>query len=80
VLTELILEENRELGIKAWAICPGFVDTPLADWAPDRNRRNFLTVEEVVGVVHFLLTRGENVVMGPEILIRTARDPSSFDE
>lgn len=37
VLTELIQEENQELGIKAWAICPGFVDTPLASWASDTN-------------------------------------------
>lgn len=79
VLTELIQEENRELGIKAWAICPGFIDTPLAGWASGVNPRNFLTVEEIVGIVRFLLTLGSNVVVGPEILIRTARDPGSFD-
>jgi NAD(P)-dependent dehydrogenase (short-subunit alcohol dehydrogenase family) len=57
VLTELIQEENQEFGLKAWAICPGFVDTPLATaWAPSANPSNFLRVEEVVGVVRFLLT------------------------
>ena len=30
VLTELIQEENQALGIKAWAICPGYVDTSMA--------------------------------------------------
>lgn len=79
VLTELIQEENQDFGIKAWAICPGFVDTPLAAWASGTNPRNFLTVEEVVGVVRFLLTQGANVKMGPEILIRTTRNPYSHD-
>lgn len=79
VLTELIQEENQDFGIKAWAICPGFVDTPLAAWASGTNPRNFLTVEEVVGIVRFLLTQGANVKMGPEILIRTTRNPFARD-
>jgi NAD(P)-dependent dehydrogenase (short-subunit alcohol dehydrogenase family) len=80
VLTELIQEENQEFGLKAWAICPGFVDTPMvAAWAPSANPHNFLRVEEVVGVVRFLLTQGANVKMGPEILIRTTRNPYAPD-
>ena len=79
VLTELIQEENQDRGIKAWAICPGFVDTPLADFAVGANRRNFLTVDDVVGLVRYLLTQGPNVKMGPEILIRTTRNPYAPD-
>jgi NAD(P)-dependent dehydrogenase (short-subunit alcohol dehydrogenase family) len=80
VLTELIQQENQECGLKAWAICPGFVDTPMvAAWAPDANPHNFLRVEEVVDLVHFLLTQGANVKMGPEILIRTTRNPYAPD-
>ena len=79
VLTELIQEENQDFGIKAWAICPGFVNTPLAGWASGTNRRNFLTIEEVVDVVHFLLSQGPNVKMGPEILMRTTRNPFARD-
>ncbi len=77
VLTELIQQENQEYGIKAWAICPGYVNTPMGvDFAgADGNPSNFLTVEDVVGVVHFLLSQGANVKMGPEILIRTTRNP-----
>jgi len=79
-LTELIQEENQEFGLKAWAICPGFVDTPMvAAWAPNANPHHFLRVEEVVGVVRFLLTQGANVKMGPEILIRTTRNPYAPD-
>lgn len=80
VLTELIQQENQEFGLKAWSICPGFVDTPMvAAWAPDANPHNFLKVEEVVSVVRFLLTQGANVKLGTEILIRTTRNPYAPD-
>lgn len=80
VLTELIQEENQEVGVKAWAICPGYVDTPMAAaWDPDANPHHFLQVKEVVDVVRFLLTQGANVKMGPEILIRTTRNPHAHD-
>lgn len=80
VLTELVQEENQEFGVKAWAICPGFVDTPMvAAWAPEANPHNFLRVEDVVGVARFLLTQGANIKMGPEILIRTTRNPYASD-
>lgn len=80
VLTELVQEENQEFGVKAWAICPGFVDTPMvAAWAPEANPHNFLRVEDVVGVARFLLTQGANIKMGPEILIRTTRNPYAPD-
>ena len=79
VLTELIQEENQEFGLKAWAICPGFVDTPMGAWDPNANPHNFLRVEEVVDLVRFLLTQGANVKMGPEILIRTTRNPYALD-
>jgi NAD(P)-dependent dehydrogenase (short-subunit alcohol dehydrogenase family) len=80
VMTELIQDENQEWGIKAWAICPGYVDTPMvAAWDPEANPHNFLRVEEVVDVVRFLLTQGANVKMGPEILIRTTRNPYAPD-
>jgi hypothetical protein len=32
-------------------------------------------VDEVVGVVRFLLHTGDNVKLGPEILVRTMRNP-----
>ena len=77
VLTELIQQENQEFGIKAWAVCPGYVNTPMGVGfaGVSGNPNNFLTVEEVVSIVHFLLSQGENVKMGPEILIRTTRGP-----
>ena len=79
VVTELTQEENQEFGIKAWALCPGMVDTAMGADMPGGNPANFLRVAEVVEVVRFLLKQGDNVKMGPEILIRTMRDPFAGD-
>lgn len=75
VLTELTQKENQDRGIKAWAICPGMVDTEMGAEMPGGNPANFLTVDEVVEVVRFLLCQGENVRMGPEIVLRPMRNP-----
>jgi short-subunit dehydrogenase len=74
-LTEVIQDANHDNGIKAWVVCPGFVDTAMGYVVPGANPTNFLRVEEVVEVVRFLLHTGDNVKLGPEILIRTMRNP-----
>ena len=42
---------------------------------PGANPSNFLQVDEAVDVVRFLLHAGDNVKLGPEILVRTMRNP-----
>jgi hypothetical protein len=42
---------------------------------PGANPDNFLRVDEVVDVVRCLLRSGDNVKLGPEILVRTMRNP-----
>jgi 2-hydroxycyclohexanecarboxyl-CoA dehydrogenase len=74
-LTEVIQDGNHGNGIKAWAICPGFVDTAMGLVVPGANPANFLTVDEVVDVVRYLLHTGDNVKLGPQILLRTMRNP-----
>jgi NAD(P)-dependent dehydrogenase (short-subunit alcohol dehydrogenase family) len=74
-LTEVIQDANHDNGIKAWVICPGFVDTDMGLRYPGGNPDNFLQVDEVVDVVRFLLSTGDNVKLGPEILVRTMRNP-----
>jgi short-subunit dehydrogenase len=74
-LTEVIQDGNHTNGIKAWVVCPGFVDTEMGYVVPGANPANFLRVEEVVDVVQFLLHTGDNVKLGPEILVRTMRNP-----
>ena len=49
-LTEVIQDGNHDNGIKAWVICPGFVDTAMGYVVPGANPASFLTVEEVVDV------------------------------
>jgi NAD(P)-dependent dehydrogenase (short-subunit alcohol dehydrogenase family) len=74
-LTEVIQDANHDYGIKAWAVCPGFVDTEMGEVVPGGNRDAFLRVDEVVDVVRFLLRLGDNVKVGPEVLVRTMRNP-----
>jgi 2-hydroxycyclohexanecarboxyl-CoA dehydrogenase len=74
-LTEVIQDGNHENGIKAWVICPGFVDTDMGYVVPGANPANFLTVEEVVDTARYLLHTGDNVKFGPQILLRTMRNP-----
>jgi NAD(P)-dependent dehydrogenase (short-subunit alcohol dehydrogenase family) len=74
-LTEVIQDGNHDNGIKAWVICPGFVDTAMGYVVPGANQADFLTVEEVVDVVRYLLHTGDNVKLGPQILLRTMRNP-----
>ncbi len=56
-------------------ICPGFVDTDMGRVVPGANPSTFLSVDEVVDVVRYLLRLGDNVKLGPEILVRTMRNP-----
>lgn len=74
-LTEVIQDANHDNGIKAWAICPGFVDTEMGYVVPGANPSNFLRIDEVIDVVRYLLQTGDNVKLGPEILVRTMRNP-----
>jgi short-subunit dehydrogenase len=74
-LTEVVQDGNHDNGIKAWVICPGFVDTHMGYVVPGAKPANFLQVAEVVDVVRFLLHTGDNVKLGPEILLRTMRNP-----
>jgi short-subunit dehydrogenase len=74
-LTEVIQDGNHDNGIKAWVICPGFVDTGMGEVVPGANRASFLTVSEVVDVARFLVRLGDNVKIGPQVLVRTMRNP-----
>jgi len=74
-LTEVVQDANHENGIKAWVVCPGFVDTEMGTVVPGAKPENFLKVEEVVDLVRYLLGLGDNVKLGPPVLVRTMRNP-----
>jgi NADP-dependent 3-hydroxy acid dehydrogenase YdfG len=52
-----------------------FVCAGMGADMPNGNPEHFLKVDEVVDVVRCLLKQGDNVKLGPEILIRTMLDP-----
>ena len=74
-LTEVIQDGNHDNGIKASVICPGLVDTDMGYVVPGANPASFLQVEDVVDVARYLLHTGDNVKVGPQILLRTMRNP-----
>ncbi len=74
-LTEVVQDANHDNGIKAWVVCPGFVDTDMGYVVPGADPADFLRVEDVVDVVRYLLSTGDNVKLGPEVLVRTMRNP-----
>jgi 2-hydroxycyclohexanecarboxyl-CoA dehydrogenase len=74
-LTEVIQDANHDNGIKAWVICPGFVDTEMGGVVPGADRDSYLRVDEVVDVARFLIRLPDNVKLGPQILVRTMRNP-----
>jgi len=69
------LVSSHENGIKAWVVCPGFVDSEIGYVVRGADPNSFLRVDEVVDVVHFLLHTGDNVKLGPDVLVRTMRNP-----
>ena len=71
----VIQDGNHDNGIKAWVICPGFVDTAMGSVVPGANPAHFPTVEEVVDMARYLLRTGDSVKLGPQILLRTMRNP-----
>jgi hypothetical protein len=73
----LAVDARGENGIKAWVICPCFVDIDMGCVVPGDNPANFLTTGEVVDVVRYLLHTSGNVKLGPQILLRIMRNPTA---
>src|SRR6266568_3463894 len=74
-LTEVIQDGNHDNGIKAWVICPGFVETETGEVVPGANRDHYLQVDDVVNVARHLIRLGDNVKLGPQVLVRTMGNP-----
>ena len=71
-LTQVISEEEREHGIRATAICPGAVNTPILDDRPvpvsAEQRKRILQPEDVAAAVLFVASLPERAHI-PELHI-----------
>ncbi len=47
----------------------------MGEVVPGANREHYLQVDEVVDVARYLIRLGDNVKLGPQILLRTMRNP-----
>ena len=72
-LTHVINEEEREYGIRACAICPGEVETPILELRPEpvspEHRARMLQPEDVVAAVLFVAGLPPRVCV-PELVIK----------
>ena len=65
--TQSMNKELADAGIKSCALCPGFVDTPMTDFAKEHvPAEQMITTADVAGFVGYLLTTSAGCVI-PEV-------------
>jgi 3-oxoacyl-[acyl-carrier protein] reductase len=71
-MTKALAREVQKAGIRVHAICPGGVDTTMANQArPDLDRSVLMQPDDIADIVLFLVTRRGNAVID-EIRVRRA--------
>jgi NAD(P)-dependent dehydrogenase (short-subunit alcohol dehydrogenase family) len=74
-LSEATQKEVGEAGIQVTALCPGFVDTPMTEWAREHvKREEMIRPEDIAEAVRFLLRTSPNCVV-PEIVFARPSEP-----
>ncbi len=73
--TAVVALEGKPHGIRALAVCPAAVETPLWDHdAPADVRRRMMKSAQVAEVVRWLVTAPRNLDFGP-VIVRNFEDP-----
>lgn len=72
-LTETLLEEARSYNIRATAICPGYVDTPMVAGVPV-PATEMIRPEDIAQTVLYLLHLSENAVVREIVMTRKGTD------
>lgn len=63
--------EANDSGVRAVALCPGYVDTDMTDWVHDEVPKSaMLPVSDIAETVDFLLRLSPNTVIGEIMLTR----------
>ncbi|HUU55035.1 MAG TPA: SDR family oxidoreductase [Armatimonadota bacterium] len=82
-LTESINVEHARHGIRACAVCPGEVDTPLVDMRPDppsaERRAAALKPEDVAEAVYFAVTRPPRVTVSEIVVYPSAQLSGTYE-
>ena len=73
-LTVSVAEELRGYGVRASLICPGSVDTDLADQLGQKDRRRMLRPEDIAHTVAMLVTQAPQSFTS-EVLMRPTLKP-----
>lgn len=71
--TESMNRELAEHGVKSVALCPGFVDTGMADFVRDELGETLIRPEDIAEAVRFLLRLSPTCLV-PEIMFRRPAD------
>lgn len=74
-LSEFIQRENQEFGIRVHTICPGMVVTEMTERSQGLDLSKCLTPVDIADLVHWELSRRENVKIGRPTLIQTMQNP-----
>jgi NAD(P)-dependent dehydrogenase (short-subunit alcohol dehydrogenase family) len=74
-LSKVLAMELKQQGIRVHAICPGAVDTQMADEIhPSRDRSGWMTPTDVADVVRFLVTRPSHFTIDEIVMRRFLSD------
>lgn len=80
MLTKSIARDHGPLGLRSNVICPGLIDTPMADWIRlDTERlaewektvpsQRIGTPEDIAGAVEFLISESASYIQGHALII-----------
>jgi NAD(P)-dependent dehydrogenase (short-subunit alcohol dehydrogenase family) len=72
-LTQTLLEEARPYNIRATAICPGYVDTPMVVAAPVPGSE-MIRPEDIAKTVLYLLNLSDKAVVREVVMTRIGSD------
>jgi NAD(P)-dependent dehydrogenase (short-subunit alcohol dehydrogenase family) len=76
--SQAMQKELGTSGIQVTALCPGFVDTPMTEWARDNvSPEEMIKPDDIAEAVRFLLRTSPNCVVPELMFLRPGEGPDS---